>query len=166
MGPLRLSVRNVILSVLHTDLTWQSRWVGWGPHNSLILFFQHKFKKGADVISPKFRWNLTDTFRTKDTNVANQVYLSLLSTLAIARLMQPHIHSHVHGSLEPVRHTLSHRSRGSRLVARARACVSVCVWGCVCCVYVGVRGGTVGLYQQEPNFTCHPLSLTLPVFML
>lgn len=126
----------------------------------LILFLQHKFKEGADGISPKFRWNLTDTFRTKDTNMANQVYLSLPSTLAIACLMLPHIHSHVQGSLEPVRHTLSHRSRGFELVAYARVSV------CVCCVYLGVSGGTVGLYQQEPNFTCHPLSLTLPVFML
>lgn len=126
----------------------------------LILFLQHKFKEGADGISPKFRWNLTDTFRTKDTNMANQVYLSLPSTLAIACLMLPHIHLHVQGSLEPVRHTLSHRSRGFELVAYARVSV------CVCCVYLGVSGGTVGLYQQEPNFTCHPLSLTLPVFVL
>lgn len=60
--------------------------------------------------------------------MANQVYLSLPSTLAIACLMLPHIHSRVQGSLEPVRHTLSHRSRGFELVACV-LCVSGCEWG-------------------------------------
>lgn len=117
-----------MLYCLCCTLILHGRVDGWAevPTILLILFFQHKLKKGVDVISPKFRWNLTDIFRTKDTNMANQVYLSLLSTLDIACLMQPHIHSHVQGSLEPVRHTLSHRSRGFALVT----CVCVSVCGC------------------------------------